>query len=232
MHSSNPQNEMSNETLRKQANYAYLLVGLLVLLLVAPFVTEHQQEYTRILFHVVLVATLLIGVWTLVRDRKWFVFGLSLAVLSLLLNSTAMFKNHSTLIYLIIIVQLLFLFLTLVIAFHDVVLEGSPDLNKIMGAVCIYLLLGIIWAFVYLAINLALPGSFSGVSSSSPEQQMSELLYYSFITLTTLGYGDISPATHLARVFAYFEAILGQFFLAILVAGLVGAHIATKFGQR
>ena len=189
---------MSNEPHRKQANYAYLLVGLLILLLVAPFVTEHRQEYARILFHVVLVATLLIGVWTLVRDRKWFLLGLSLAALSLLLNSTAVFNDHSALIYPIIIVQLLFLFLTLVIAFHDVLLQGS----------------------------------FSGVLSSSPEQQMSELLYYSFITLTTLGYGDISPATHLARVFAYFEAILGQFFLAILVAGLVGAHVATKFGQR
>jgi voltage-gated potassium channel len=223
---------MTNEPQQKQGNYTYLLLGLLLLLFVAPFVSEHQQEYARILFHVVLAATLLIGVWSLVRERKWFLLGLSLAALSVLLNSTALFLDQLTLIYLIIIVQLLFLFLTLVIAFYDVVLVGQPDLNKIMGAVCIYLLLGIIWAFVYLAINLALPGSFSGVKSASPDRQMSELLYYSFITLTTLGYGDISPATHLARVFAYFEAILGQFFLAILVAGLVGAHIATRFSQR
>jgi hypothetical protein len=75
MHSSNPQYEMSDETLRKQANYAYLLVGLLTLLLVAPFVTEHQQEYARILFHVVLAATLLIG-WSVTAngscsDSRW-----------------------------------------------------------------------------------------------------------------------------------------------------------------
>jgi voltage-gated potassium channel len=212
----------------RRGNYSYLLLALVLLLLANPFVVESGRTYPRIIFHAVSAATLLIGVWSLIQKRVWFLLGLSLALLSLVLNSLVLFSHQPALIYSIIAVELLFFGMTLAIAFHDVMLEGAPDLNKIVGAICIYLLLGTIWALLYLVVNLAQPGAFSGVVSSAPEQQSSELMYLSFITLTTLGYGDIAPATPLSRMLALIEAIAGQFFLAILVAGLVGAHIANR----
>ena len=95
---------------------------------------------------------------------------------------------------------------------------------------CGYLLLGIIWSLLYCATEMASPGSFV---MSVPGQDhraaapldRSDLSYYSFITLATVGYGDVTPTTQLARTLAWTEAITGQFYLAILVAGLVGFKV-------
>jgi voltage-gated potassium channel len=106
--------------------------------------------------------------------------------------------------------------------------QASGD--AIFGAICGYLLLGIIWSLLYSAVETASPGSFhtpspqnSDVVVAQPDR--SALSYYSFITLATVGYGDITPTTPLTRTLAWVEAIAGQFYLAILVAGLVGFKV-------
>lgn len=103
--------------------------------------------------------------------------------------------------------------------------------DALFGAACGYLLLGIIWSLLYYAVETAAPGSFSlsslrdaGVVAERLER--SDLSYYSFITLATVGYGDVVPTTPLARTLAWTEAITGQFYLAVLVAGLVGFKVA------
>jgi hypothetical protein len=110
------------------------------------------------------------------------------------------------------------------------VLLDQASGDAIFGAVCGYLLLGIIWALVYSAVETASPGSFtSSASSKTPmvagRLDRGVLSYYSFITLATVGYGDVTPATALARTLAWIEAITGQFYLAVLVAGLVGIKV-------
>jgi hypothetical protein len=106
--------------------------------------------------------------------------------------------------------------------------QASGD--AIFGAVCGYLLLGIIWSLLYSAVETAFPGSFgmpapgsADVVAARPDRGV--LGYYSFITLATVGYGDVTPTTPLARTLAWMEAITGQFYLAILVAGLVGFKV-------
>jgi voltage-gated potassium channel len=101
----------------------------------------------------------------------------------------------------------------------------------IFGAACGYLLLGIIWSLLYYAIETAAPGSFRGPPSREEHgvampSDRGLLSYYSFITLATVGYGDVTPITPLARTLAWLEAITGQLYLAILVAGLVGFKVA------
>ncbi len=110
------------------------------------------------------------------------------------------------------------------------VLARDPSGDAILGAVCGYLLLGIIWTFLYSAVDMAFPGSFNMPSrgdaeivNASPDPGV--LGYYSFITLATVGYGDVTPATPLARTLAWMEAVAGQFYLAVLVAGLVGFRV-------
>jgi voltage-gated potassium channel len=106
--------------------------------------------------------------------------------------------------------------------------ETSGD--AIFGAVCGYLLLGIIWNLLYSAVESTAPGSFQ-LSASGRNDPLasrldrSALSYYSFITLTTVGYGDVTPTTPLARTLSWMEALTGQFYLAILVAGLVGFKV-------
>ena len=107
----------------------------------------------------------------------------------------------------------------------------SPD--SVFGAVCGYLLLGMAWGVLYAMLDAARPGSFE-VGTRLAEQVWADqsrihlFTYYSFVTLTTVGYGDVTPVSAPARTCAWLEALTGQFYLAVLVAGLVGALLAQK----
>jgi voltage-gated potassium channel len=110
------------------------------------------------------------------------------------------------------------------------ILAKQASGDAIFGTVCGYLLLGIIWSLLYSAVETAVPGSFSvppsgGVTAMAARPDRGTFSYYSFITLATVGYGDVTPTTPLARTLAWMEAITGQFYLAILVAGLVGFKV-------
>ena len=97
-----------------------------------------------------------------------------------------------------------------------------------IGAITLYLLFGVLWAIAYAVIESLVPGSFAGLSEPLSQGWSSDWIYFSFVTMTTLDYGDIVPLTATARTLAYMQAVFGQFYLAILVAGLVGAYIARR----
>lgn len=109
--------------------------------------------------------------------------------------------------------------------------------DAILGTVCGYLLLGIIWSLLYYAVETAFPGSFHlppprDAEAATSRLDRGSLSYYSFITLATVGYGDVTPVTPLARTLAWIEAIAGQFYLAVLVAGLVGFKTTQAIKDR
>ena len=102
------------------------------------------------------------------------------------------------------------------------------DADMLVGSFCIYLLLGMIFAFAYLFLD-ATGDAFRYISEAEHGEGKSafrDLMYYSYVTLTTLGYGDIVPISAPAKALAVFEAVCGQFYLAVLVARLLGLHIA------
>ena len=98
-------------------------------------------------------------------------------------------------------------------------------LNVIYGAVLVYLLIGFMWVFFYALLNKIEPESFY-IGKSSMRDQRFILVYYSFVTLTTLGYGDITPLSSPASSFSILEAIVGQIYMTVLIARLVGIHIS------
>lgn len=101
-------------------------------------------------------------------------------------------------------------------------------MDKIRGAICVYLLIGFAWTFGYGIIELINPGSFSGlaeIDANNHVGRIMQLRYFSFATMTTLGYGDILPRSPVARTLATLEAITGQIYLTVLIARLVGLHI-------
>ena len=108
----------------------------------------------------------------------------------------------------------------------QVLVGPNVDANRIAGAVCVYILLGYVWSVLYLLVALAASDAFAGVDAGNIPDLSSQLTYFSFVTLTTLGYGDISPLTPIAQSLTYLEAIIGQLYVAILIAGLVGAHLS------
>ena len=124
-------------------------------------------------------------------------------------------------------------FITLLILI-TVFRDETVTADTIMGAICAYLLLAISWGSWYTLLVLVSPDAFAvspalvaAAGWHTPQTPFTPLFeYYSFTTLTTLGYGDISPITAGARMLSVFEGITGQLYLAILIARLVGMHSA------
>jgi voltage-gated potassium channel len=117
------------------------------------------------------------------------------------------------------------------------VLVGRETGDALLAAVCGYLLLGIIWSLLYSAVETAAPGSFRvqspehTPSAPPPTADRAALGYFSFVTLSTVGYGDVTPATRVARTLAWLEAVAGQVYLAVIVAGLVGYRVSLALQQ-
>jgi len=107
-----------------------------------------------------------------------------------------------------------------------VLFVGDIDTNKIIGSLTLYLLLGLIWAVIYLLILAMDPQDFSGIEAADWQQMFARVAYYSFVTLTTLGYGDVLPINHIAEFFAYMEAIIGVFYMAIIVSSLISLRLS------
>jgi len=84
------------------------------------------------------------------------------------------------------------------------------------------------WSTAYTVLEFSQPGSFKGLTELVSPVWNPDWIYFSFVTITTLGYGDITPLTQTARTLSFLEAIVGQFYIAVLVAGLVSAYISTK----
>jgi voltage-gated potassium channel len=215
----------------KQINFEYLLGGLLILILTLALAQELgiKDEARRLVLEPALSLMLLMGVWSLVKEKKWLLMtGGILAVAGGTVATINFFLDMAELRLANIGIILLFSLTSTWIASRHLVHSGAIDINKIIGAICIYLLLGVNWSFFYLIINMAIPDSFHGLAATDIGAQLSEFLYYSFVTITTLGYGDIVPVKPIARTISYLEAILGQFYVAVLVAWLVGMYLSEK----
>ena len=108
----------------------------------------------------------------------------------------------------------------------------SEEINReiIYAAILLYLLTALMWAFVYTFLELIDPASFN-IDLSQPEGYLLVFQYYSFVTITTLGYGDITPVTEVAKAFSVLEAVFGQLYLVVAVAWLVGMHVSKKSKQ-
>ncbi len=106
--------------------------------------------------------------------------------------------------------------------------DGRVSTDRILGAICVYLLLGMIWSTLHIVLWGVAPGAYD-VSREIPLRSAeTEFIYFSFVTLTTLGYGDVVPVSPLARMLAWTEALVGQLFLAVTIARLVGLHVAHR----
>lgn len=102
---------------------------------------------------------------------------------------------------------------------------GPVNMARIQGAIAVYLLLGLCWGEAYEAIALWAPGSFA---HSVAAEASAGWVYYSFVTLTTVGYGDITPVSAAARSLAVLEALTGQLYPAILLARLVALEVSAQ----
>jgi len=207
-------------------DFIYLLVALVALLfataLLQVIAIDAMQEAFALIFFLVLV----LAVNSVRKERTWMwsVYFLSFLVALLYLLQTLFSVAVAEFVNLVI--MLLFFMGTFISSYSQILLRKNIDNNLIMGSLALYLLLGLIWTIFYLLLLMVYPDAFNGLEPLAWRDNFSRVAYYSFVTLTTLGYGDISPKNAVAEFFVYAEAIVGVFYMAIIVASLVSARLA------
>jgi hypothetical protein len=202
-------------------NFYWLLVALVLLLMSGSVFSQLQLRSGAMLVGLGLLLTLIVCVWSLDR-REWnwrsWRLGIALATVCLVIADkvfeTPAFALGELLGY------FLFISLSVYLVSRQVLFTGNVDANKIVGAVCIYILLGFLWAFAYMLCEHLFPGSFSGLDSGVWQENLEQFLYYSMVTLTTLGYGDFTPVG-ISRAIAAIEAFTGSFTIALFVVVFV-----------
>lgn len=213
--------------LRRPGQFTILLIAILGFLLVPPFFINYEP--TGMLASTFL-SLLLMSVLYVFPRRSEFKIACVLAVPTLAGRWLVLeFPHSAPLIVVVVLCWVCFLILTDVVILRQVLTTTRVTNDTISGAVCGYLVLGIIFAFLYALVGLVYPGSFlvdgriavPDISRLFYQHEIANLIYYSFVTLATLGYGDIAPVSPPARMIAVIEAVAGQFYVAILIARLV-----------
>ena len=209
----------------RENNFIYLFFSLIILLFSASVVADVQGSMMEDVFSSITLLMLLASIKSLKTDVtiKWFIYFV--VVVFIVLTVLGRFFPHVYYVYFILIILLLFFVSAFAAAFRQVLFVGDVDSNKIIGSMTLYLLLGLIWAMIYLIILTMDPQAFSGIEASSWQQTFARVAYYSFVTLTTLGYGDILPTNHIAEFFVSMEVIVGVFYMAIFVSSLISLHL-------
>ena len=210
----------------RRPNFVYLLAGLMVTLLAGPIIHEFTDQSAEIIVQVAFSGTLIVGIWSFIDSRQWFRIGVILAVLEFVVTVFNTVRPSPLLDYTALVIALIFCGLSLVFALINVLRGRRMDANRMTGAVCVYLLLGITLGLVNVFTYRLIPDSFTGLPINADGEHGLSIIYYTFVTMTTLGYGDILPVGPLARALAYMAAIAGQFYIAILVGMMVGVYLS------
>lgn len=202
-----------------------LLLGLALPAILPPGTIFH------VALQVFMSGILIVGLAS-VSHGKWLVIlGLSLVLPAITLNWLARVVDKD-LIVVSNLVAMAFLLYLAVLILNYLLRTTHVDANTIYGALCVFLLLGFIWGFAFFVLEVVDPYSLTDGGAPLYEdiggmlEAMSDSLYLSFVTLTTLGYGDITPATQPGRTLAILEAIIGQIFLVVMIARFVGLNVA------
>lgn len=212
------------ESLNRQNNFIYLTAALVGLLLVAAVLDSLPEDKTHMFLQAMIFVMFAIAHQSLNFGPLWRHFVLVLVVLLIfsgMIYELADFRFSS---FLDLVILLLFFLGAAYRASRQVLFSGRVDSNIIVGSIALYLLLGLIWATIYLVVLEISPTAINGIEYQAWADNFSIVAYFSYVTLATLGYGDMSPAEPLSRVLVYLQAVTGVFYMAIVVASLVGAH--------
>lgn len=218
-----PKAKPTHLSLQPQNGFLILLLSLVALQLIPPFLNPTDRS---ILLGVLIGLVLLFALYLVAYNRKELIIGCLLCAPAIATNWADISSNPTLVIYLHYFFAIVFLAYTCKHIFRYLFETEDISADMLYAAVCLYLIIGIIWGMIYAVIEMYHPGSFElKADLDNTRAVFSELNYFSFVTLSTLGYGDMAPLTRLARSWATIEAILGQFYLAFVVARLVALHV-------
>jgi hypothetical protein len=214
-------------------NFIYLFVSLVSLLFSSFMMDQFPGTSGEKIFFFISIAMFVVGIKSLHIGQtvKRAVYFMAI-VASLLASGWFFYPGNMFIAYALLLFELIFFAGAFKTAYRKILFEGEIDNNKIIGSITLYLLLGLIWTVLYVILVLVYPDSFNGIDMQNRQTIYSSLAYFSFVTLTTLGYGDISPANNIARFLVIMEAIAGIFYLALIVSSIVSLRLAEIRNRR
>ncbi len=175
---------------------------------------------------------LITGAITASKNRIFRTLVFSWGILAFILTwARFLFPQQQNLTFVTNCLGMFFLLLLTSLILGQIFREGPTTSHRIMGAVAVYLLIGMIWCGAYYLVALWIPGAFNIQGPIAPgdgESLQSQLFYFSFVTLTSIGYGDIAAVHPTVRMLVILEGVVGQLYPAILIARLVSLHVHWK----
>lgn len=205
---------------------AILLATLLILILASPLIEFFgDSQLTNMLLTSVVMVTSINAISR--RKRSSFFWAISLAALAVISGWTQAFNNnhiqggHSVYLFFSHVFGAVLYIYIAALLFKVILIEDEITVDQIFAGVVIYILIGLTWAHCYALVGIYDPESIQGISASINDNE-SDYIYFSFITLTTLGYGDMLPTSSVTKSLVIVEAITGVMFVTILVSTLVG----------
>lgn len=219
----------SETTAVNRHRYGYFLVALVATLLSAAMLARFETlEWARSSINLIMI---FVGVWAVRSRSVWFKVLVGTAFLTCVLEVVKLFSDAPIWAAWSHVADIVFLVAITVYVFRDVITATRATANIIYGSIAIYFLFMLIWSRAYAVIAWIFPESFNlgavtATEGFGPDRYLGQFVYFSFVTMTTLGYGDITPVTTGVRMLSGFQAVFGQLYLAILVARLVGLNIA------
>ncbi len=212
------------ENITKDNNFIYLLMALLLFLFSSALIHEVELPFVDLMMNGVIIFLFIVGIHSIKIEHtwRWAVYFLSAILFGITLLN--FFLPQTFIAFIELSILLIFFIGAFTISWKQILFTEQINQNVIIGSVVLFLLLGLIWTVIYLILLMINPDAFNGLELLKWQENFNTVAYYSFVTLTTVGYGDISPRYDVAEFFVYIEAIAGIFFMAIVVSTLVGSR--------
>ncbi len=220
---------MGNGKIHENNNFIYLTLALLALMATSAISTHLAEvQYGRWIVATMSMGTLAVAYLSLNYSETWrrIVLCLLIALIAITLVGEISHRFSTTLP--ITFILLIFFCGEAYYAGSRVLFSGSVDANKIIGSLALYLLIGLIYAMIYLIMLEFNHDAFNGIDYVEGSDHFVTAIYFSFVTMTSLGYGDISPRESIGRITVIFESISGAFYLAVVVASMIGARTGSR----
>ena len=208
-----------------QRRFLILLVLILFMIVGTPFLDDF---FPIMVFMDVLLTAIFIAIIFAIRSKRSHLIIASFLALPLVISTWSYYFVEFPHISLLTRVFGVLFFAYAVFNILQIIARSEVVTKEtIYAAIVAYLLIALMWAFIYIVLNTLVPGSFSFPERGIRAETM-RFEYFSFVTITTLGYGDVTPLTNKASALVLLEAIVGQVYLVVLVAWLVGMHVSRR----
>jgi Ion channel len=203
---------------------SYLLASLFIILFIYPYCID-EGPIGKLIVSILFSMILITGSYATGHNRRSLVSGIALAIVAIILDWLHLVAAHPNMFRVLSLIYIIFLSYTIGAVLHYLLVKGPITADKLHGALAAFIMLAFLWAFLYSFVEDFFPHSFNIANHDSDQGNLFYvLLYFSFTTLTTVGFGDIVPITHQARSLVIIEQLVGVFFVAVLIARLAGLY--------